>query len=553
MFVTFRGSRSYLQGMRNRPWMLPAGFALVAALGYWLARSAVPEEAPREVKTAPAAVRTPPADDPAPKFRRGDRIDLPKGDPDASAEGALVGQRVLVFADADALADFLRRAGESIRVLDRLDKLNALRVGFTNYDDLAYLLDGTEEESLIYPVFDPAPPEGTVQEGAVGLKNGLLEWLGITGDNSGWGAGVKIAVLDSGVASHSAFGSDIYQIALVDVPDDPANLNGHGTAVASLIIGSDPLTPGVAPGADLISIRIANDNGYSDSFLLAKGIIAAVDAGAELINISMGSFGDSRLVRNAIEYATQSGALIIAAAGNNGIDSVTYPAANQGVIAVGGVDAMGNHLAFSNTGAEINLAAPGYDIFAAWTNDKAVSVSGTSFSTPIVTGSIAAIMTQGGNGRLSAARAYELLVSHLNDAGDAGADPQLGGGMPDIGRVLDRNTPGIYDAAVASSRIVSPTPATPNGQVEVLIQNRGTETLINTSVRVTVGGNASTANITTLPPNGVRTVRVPLTRGPNDGLTNLRVETSVSPGGGVSDRKPANNRRVDTYVAAGSQ
>jgi len=70
---------------------------------------------------------------------------------------------------------------------------------------------------------------------------------------------------------------------------------------------------------------------------------------------------------------------------------------------------------------------------------------------------------------------------------------------------------------------------------------------------VVAAGKSTTVNITTLPPNGVRTVRVPLTRGPKDGLTNLRVETSVSAGGGVSDRKPANNRRVDTYVASGSQ
>lgn len=533
--------------------MMALGFVLVAVLGYWLARSAAtgPEER-KPVAAAPAA-RPAAIDDPAPKFRRGKRMPSPKGDPAAEMMGAQRGERALVFSDADALADFLRRAGDSIRILGRLDKLNALRVGFDDYDDLAYLLDGSEEETMIYPVFDPAPPEGTVQDGAVGLKNGLLDWLGVSGDNSTWGAGVTIAVLDSGVASHGTFGSDIRQIELVDAPADASLLNGHGTAVSSLIIGRDSLTPGVAPGADLISIRIADDSGYSDSFLLAKGIVAAVDSGAQLINISMSSFGDSRLVRNAIEYAGNAGALIIAAAGNNGVDQVTFPAANEGVVAVGGVDALGNHLDFSNSGAEIDLAAPGYDIFAAWTGGEAVSVSGTSFSTPIITGSIAAIMSEGGKRLLTPARAYELLVSRLNDAGDEGTDTQLGAGMPDIGRVLERNTPGIYDAAVASTRLVTPSVMTPNGEVEVLVQNRGTEILLNTSVRVVAGGKATTVNITTLPPNGVRTVRVPLTRGPKDGLTNLRVETSVSAGGGVSDRKPANNRRVDTYVASGSQ
>lgn len=532
--------------------MLALGFLLVAAIGYWLAHTAVPPEAERPPVAEESAARAP-VDDPPPKFRRGKRLDLPKGDPEAIGAGALAGQRGLIFADADAMAEFLRRAGDSIRVLDRLDKLNALRVAFSDYDDLAQLLDGSEDQALIYPVYDPAPPDGTVQDAAVGLKNGLLDWLGVTADNSGWGRGVTIAVLDSGVASHSAFPSDIRQIELVEAPADPADLNGHGTAVASLIVGADSYTPGVAPGAELLSVRISNDEGYSDSFLLSKGIIEAVDAGAELINISMSSFGDSRLVRNAIDYAEKAGALIIAAAGNNGIDEVTYPAANEGVVAVGGVDALGNHLDFSNSGDEIDLAAPGYDVFAAWTGDEAVSVTGTSFSTPIITGTIAALMTEAGSRRLSAARAYELLGSYLNDGGTAGTDPQLGGGMPDIGRVLQRNTPGIYDAAIASTRIVGATPVTPNGEVEVLVQNRGTETLLNSSVRVAAGGKSTTVNITTLPPNSVRAVRVPLTRGPNDGLTNLRVETSVNPGGGASDGKPSNNRRVDTYVASGSQ
>ena len=218
------------------------------------------------------------------------------------------------------------------------------------------------------------------------LGNGLHEWLGITGDNSDWGKGVKIAVLDTGVDAHPAFETSIRSINIVDrSPGGSAN-NGHGTAVASVIIGNDSLTPGVAPGADLISVRIADDEGQSNSFLLAKGIVAAVDVGAKLINVSMGSFGDSAIVRNAIQYATDGGALIVAAAGNNGIDQVSYPAANEGVIAVGGVDAQGNHLDFSNSGESIDISAPGFGVNAAWTDDQAASVNGTSFSAPIVTG-----------------------------------------------------------------------------------------------------------------------------------------------------------------------
>lgn len=529
------------------------GFALVAFLGYWLAGTAVPKPPPREVSQAPEPKRKPVIeDDEMPKFRRAQRPPSQRKDIEAQLAGALEGQRVLAFKDQDALERFLKRAGDKVSLLGRLDALNALRVGFSDPDDLASLL-GEAEESFIYPVNAPAPPEGTVQPGAVALGNQLLQWLGITSDNADWGRGVKIAVLDTGVQSSDAFRSSISSINLVDLPANSAAQNGHGTAVASVIIGYDSLTPGVAPGADILSVRIANDGGQSDSFLLAKGIVAAADAGAGLINISMGSQGDSALVRSAIEYARKSGALIIAAAGNNGLDQVSYPAANEGVIAVGAVDALGNHLDFSNSGNAVAISAPGLGVNAAWTGGQAASVTGTSFSSPIIAGAIAAVMTQAGNGKLTATQAWQLLTSHLNDSGAAGADPKLGAGMPDIGRVLNAGKPGIYDAAVASHRVLPPNSGNPYGEIEILVQNRGTETLINTAVRVSTGGGVVSSNLTSLKPNAVRTVRIPISRPPNQSTGSFTVDTRVVLSGGYRDAKPSNDHRTEKYVAAGSK
>jgi hypothetical protein len=537
--------------MKRRHLLLILGFAVFAALGYWLAGTAAPPvKAPELAKESSGTLRSSVIEEEMPKFRRGDRPEGTRGDFAAIAEGALDGQRVIVFRDADALADFLKRAGNQVQILGRLDALNALRVGFDDYDDLASLLDGDEEESMIFPVSAPQPVDGSVQPGAMALGNGLLDWLGVGSDNSQWGNGVKIAVLDTGVTSHSSFHTDIRSINLVDLPADRSAQNGHGTAVASVIIGNDPFTPGVAPGAEMISVRIADDNGQSDSFLLAKGIVAAVDAGAKLLNISMGSFGDSALVRNAIAYATEAGAMIVAAAGNNGLERVAYPAANDGVIAVGGVDAAGNHLAFSNSGETIDISAPGYGVNAAWTGDQAASVNGTSFSAPIVTGALAAIMTEAGKQKLSATQAWQLLSSSLNDGAAAGADPQLGAGMPDIGRVLNANTRGIYDAALASNRILPPSAGNPYGQVEILVQNRGTETLINTAVEVSTGGGVISTNLTTLAPGAVQTVRIPISQPAVAGSTTLNVDSRVVLSGGARDSKPSNDRRVERYVAA---
>ena len=529
------------------------GFALVALLGYWLAGTADPKKTARVNPEPVSAARVRPAPHEAPpKFRRGERPPTKAVDSEAMELGALQGQRVITFSNREAMERFLARMGDGIRLLGRLDALNALRIGFSDDADLAGLLDGDEEIAMIFPVVTPPLPEGSVQPGAMQLGPDLLKWLGISGDNSSFGLGVKIAILDTGVASHPAFQSTIRSINLVDIPGDPAALNGHGTAVASLIIGNGSLTPGVAPGAEIISVRIANDLGVSDSFLLAQGIIAAVDAGARLVNISLGGLGQSTILNKAIAYAQERGALIFAAAGNNGIDQVYYPAANDGVIAVGAVDAEGNHLDFSNTGSQIDISAPGYMVNAAWPGDLTAMVTGTSFSTPIIVGAVAAVMTEAGPGTLSASQAWQLVTRYLNDGGAPGDDPQLGAGMPDIGRVLDAGTKGIYDAAVAGQRILPPDFSNPYGQVEILIQNRGTEPLINTALNVVSGGTRSSYNITTLAPNGVTTVRVPVTRPPDSGTSDFQVDAQVSLSGGILDVKPINDRRIESYAPSGS-
>ena len=138
-------------------------------------------------------------------------------------------------------------------------------------------------------------------------------------------------------------------------------------------------------------------------------------------------------------------------------------------------------------------------------------------------------------------------------AGLAGKDSQLGGGMPDLGRVFNAGTRGIYDAAVASHRIIAPDAGNPYGQVEILVQNRGTETLINTAVEVSTGGGVVSTNLTSLAPNAVRTVRVPISRPPARGNASFRVDSKVRLSGGVKDAKPSNDRRVETYVAAGNR
>ena len=458
--------------------------------------------------------------------------------PDQAAinDGALPNQRVLVFKDRAALEAFLAKLGNGVNLLGRLDKLNALHVGFGSEDDLLAQLDGTEETGCIYPVNIPKIGAGA-QAGAAPLGNGLLDWLGVTGDNSLWGKGVKIAILDTGIADHIAFKNAIERINLVPLPTNAADLNGHGTSVASLIFSSNPLAPGIAPGATPLSVRIADDNGNSNSFLIAQGIIAAVDAGAQLINISLGGNGHSGLVENALDYAKQAGVVVVAAAGNSGTEGVMHPAASPSVIAVGAVDAKNQPMAFSTTGKEVAVAAPGFSVAAAYPGNMAASVSGTSFSSPIVTGVIAATMRQGGSQSLSATAALSAVSSNLNDIGTPGGDPATGVGVPDMWRILNGKKPGIYDAAVTSI-------TTSGTQAQVLVQNLGTETLINAGVSVNINGAATNANITTLAPGDTRVITVPL-----GGVESFNIRSGVQLSGGQTDQRPSNDTLSQSSAA----
>jgi len=524
---------------RQWKWLIPL-FIIATMGGYWLAKSAAPEPHEKTANTPPQHHRTVAPDPPMPDFHRGERPPSTVRDDAAIEAGAVANQRVIGFASQNALEAFLARAGGTIRVLGRLDALNALRIGFLDAAVLAALLDGDEELSMIFPVEIPMPGSVGAQDGAVPLGNGLLAWLGIDGMDPA-GHGVRIAILDTGIFAHSAFGANITHIDLVE---RLAEINGHGTAVASMIIGNSRLTPGVAPYADIIDIRIANDFGASNSWLLAEGILAAVDAGANIINISLGSNSDSALVRSALAYAHAAGVVVVAAAGNQGRDRIAYPAANNGVIAVGATDAKGNHVAFSNSG-NIDVAAPGFGVNAAWINDMAVSADGTSFSTPVIAGTIAWIMsTQSVNNQ----QAVALMNQYLNDTGSAGPDQMTGGGLPALDRVANADTPGIFDAAVASHHVIPPSPQQPFAQVEVVVQNRGTEPLLNTAVTINHPGGSTTANITSLPPGGVHPVFVPIPNTQYESGSPLLFDSRVSIGQGVADANPNNDHRVDVHL-----
>ncbi len=446
-------------------------------------------------------------------------------------------------------AFFFALADSKIRLVDQLDRLRAMRLRYEDWDELSSLLNGEHITAYDSLPAVPAPNPAGVgsQQGLVGFGDSVLTWLGIRSDNSTWGAGVRIAVIDSGVVPHPDLPGLTRSIAITPFPKDLSKTYGHGTAVASLIAGNSALAPGVAPAAELVSIRVGDESGKADSFALAAGILAALDAKVQIMNISMGTTENNPLIEEAVLLARDQDVLIVAASGNSEQDEACYPAAYPSVISVGAVDARGVHLDFSNYGTYLSATAPGYAINAAWPGDRHAKISGTSASAPIVTGAIAATMSNGSGIRMKASQAAELIMENSDEAGLPGPDSEFGVGIINMARVLNRNTPGIVDAAITDQRIVKVTGS--NGEIEVTVQNRGTSILVNTLVEITSPFGTRQFNATTIAPGAIQTFSMPVRLSGLSKNEPVEVNSRITLGTLGQDITPRNNRREDTlYV-----
>jgi hypothetical protein len=411
-------------------------------------------------------------------------------------QDSIPGEWVLQFNNEHDLITFIGNATKSgIQILDRLSDLLAVRILVDSPEALQELLNSGPLPKALdsnYLVYTPDIPDSAVPVQPANYKtfnSNALPWLGVNGQNSEWGRGVTVAVLDTGIEQHSSIASSrLIQIDLLTEKFDRNGVYaGHGTAVASLVGGAlDSSVEGVAPEVDFLSIRVLDGEGYGDSFTLAKGIITAVDLGADELVMSLGTYGDNSTLRQAIDYALDHDVIIIASSGNDGADQVTYPARYEGVLGVGAVDSTGQLLWFSNRGDGIDITAPGYGIYAAWVNNKIVEVSGTSFAVPFVAGTIAKELSS--DHIVSPHDAIESVLTNANDAGPPDADPMYGAGILNINRVENQHVAGIFDIAVADYYLADPFDTENTTPLGITIQNRGTEMLTGVDVNISLNG-----------------------------------------------------------------
>ncbi|HEY0947705.1 MAG TPA: S8 family serine peptidase [Opitutaceae bacterium] len=448
-------------------------------------------------------------------------------------------EALLAFADAAARERFLARAAAAgLTVLGSLEGLNTVRVRYASLDDLARELQAHAgdyaEVGANALVRVPAPPPEAQERAArlsVPVGDRLLQILEATGDNSAWGRGVTIAILDSGVAADTTFGSG--RLRTLDV--------GQGTRPGTAATAAAE-SRGVAPSADLLSIRVTDAAGVSDTFTVAQAIVAAADAGARVINVSLGTYQSSSLLTQAIDYAYAQGAVIVAAAGNDQAAQLAWPAADPRVVSVGATDARGEQVLFSNSGDQLKLTAPGYGITTAGAEEQLISFSGTSASAPVVAGAIAALMSATPN--LTAAQAVDILQTHASDAGPAGADADYGQGVLNLGWSLARLDPTRTDTAIASQAY-----APASGALSVVVQNRSARPAAGLTLTVDVGGTASQATISWLDAGASTTLTVQVDTARLREQGHLPVRSDLANTTGITDAVPANNQRTGVITA----
>jgi subtilisin family serine protease len=258
---------------------------------------------------------------------------------------------------------------------------------------------------------------------------------------------VLVAVLDTGVdATHPDLTGHVRAGAdFVDGDADPRDEFGHGTAVAGVIAASTNNKVGVAGiswGATVLAERVLGKQGSGSMCTVAAGIIDAVDAGAKVLNLSLGGPGDAcpLIVEKALSYAHDHGALVVVSAGNDGAkgNPVDYPAGCSGAFAVGATDTRDRKAGFSEYGPQVDITAPGVGILTTTWQEGGkhgyAFESGTSLSAPIVTGAAALLLSKHPTWTPDQVRAR--LVATALDKGKRGRDDLYGAGIVDIGRAL---------------------------------------------------------------------------------------------------------------------
>lgn len=383
-----------------------------------------------------------------------------------------------------ARARHVRRMGIGADVVTTARKLDvrdakAFMRAIASDPDVEYV----EPDTPMSVTMAPDDPEYSKQWGLTSNQKPGVTTAGIRAEGA-WdianGSGTVIAMVDNGVTSHSDLNANI--LPGYDFTANNRGGNGtnpgittetcavvwHGTHVAGIMAAQTNNgvgIAGIAPAAKVVPVRVMNGCGRGFTSDVADGVMWAAGGSvsgapknaypAKVINVSLGGGGSCGMTfQNAIDYAVSQGAVVVAAAGNNGNSATNFTPANcRNVISVGGSNRPGLKWVLSNYGATVDIAAPGDSIWSTYNNGTAAPgtegytfMDGTSMAAPLVSGVIALAQSVAPI-PLTSAEMRALLTENVQPFPNGKPDQPIGSGILDANATVIAARSGKIPAA----------------------------------------------------------------------------------------------------------
>jgi len=272
------------------------------------------------------------------------------------------------------------------KVVSRDDRLKLYRLQFADAaaaTAAANQLGGDNSVGMVdsnYTVDRPTPAQSNPLTGAASQTPVL--------NPKSLANGVVIGLIDTAVQMQDGFSQySLPPITVVGQPNEPPDQITHGTSMFETLLqgmGSDP--------GKILPVDVYPSGDSTTTYQVLEGIVAAINSGANIINLSLGGTGDSSALQSLIAQGTQKGVLFVAASGNTPGAALTYPAAYSGVLAVTASDPNGQLASYANDGPFVKAMEPGTSIVSL--NGQAWLEEGTSTATAFATAAIAQIINE---------------------------------------------------------------------------------------------------------------------------------------------------------------